>query len=158
MTGSDSGKQTFTVNGRQYDSLEDVPQPYRDSLAALLADTDGDGIPDAFEQGAAVDQTIVHRVESYDVDGTTYASLDDVPEPARSRLRKELTRTGLDPVAHASPTSRIGSPETGALQSSSASPSPIVTRAGWSPRAKLLAALVAVDAIAVAIVAWFLLR
>jgi hypothetical protein len=49
---------SIEVNGVKYDSLDDVPEPYR----SMLADHDADGVPDMF-QGAepqiAVSKTII---------------------------------------------------------------------------------------------------
>lgn len=138
--------QTFEVNGQTYKSLDDVPQPYRDSIAAMLADRDGDGVPDAFQTGASSTH-VVHNVSEFQVDGVSYSSIDDVPESRRADVSDALGR-----LQAAAPGPRS------AVTSSTSGPSPIVTKAGWSGRAKLLAAFMAVDAAIVIAVIWAVTR
>lgn len=82
-----------TVNGTEYDSFEDVPAEQQALLRAAMPDTDGDGVADAFEGDGAAGSHTFHAT-SISSNGQTYASLDDVPEPLRSRLRASAAGTG----------------------------------------------------------------
>lgn len=44
----------LTVNGVEYDSWDDVPEEQRASLARVLPDDAGTGVPDVFEESPAV--------------------------------------------------------------------------------------------------------
>jgi len=144
--------QRFEIDGVRYDSIEDVPQPFRDSIAALIADHDGDGTPDVFQTSSGFHR-LVHHSESYEVDGVTYASIDEIPEPQRSRIRAAVDRQLDLPNPD---TARTSPRATGTTPAGT--PAPIVTRAGWSGRAKLIAAFVAIDAVVAVVVAWSLFR
>ena len=59
--------QKFTVNGRNYDSLDEVPAEYRTAIEKAI-------------DSAPTTSTIT-------INGRTYASVDDVPAPYRALLR-----------------------------------------------------------------------
>ena len=136
----------FEVDGEVYTSLEEIPEPQRSRLRDALADRDGDGTPDVLQQGGASSNMFV-------VDGVRYASIDDVPEPQRAAIAEAFGH--LDhrsasppsgPVARARPA--MGTP----------TPKPIVERAGWSNRTKLLVGFMALDVVAVAVIIWLVAR
>jgi hypothetical protein len=70
---------TYSVNGVEYASLDDVPADMR----RIFEDTDGDGMPDAFEGLANKNVT---RSTRYKVNGVEYDNLDDVPESFRKLI------------------------------------------------------------------------
>ena len=145
--------QSFELNGQTYQSLDEVPQPFRDSIAALMADRDGNGVPDVFE-GAAEQLHVAHRTsETYEVDGVRYSSLDQVPEPQRSAVRQALERHGSSTIDDETmrPMERYPS-------SAPIAPNPIITPAGRSGRWKLLASFIAIDAIVILLAIWLLSR
>jgi hypothetical protein len=113
-----------------------------------MADRDGDGVPDVFDHPAQ-SHSVVHHSESYDVDGVTYASIDEIPEPQRSMVRDALGQS-------AAPTPP--SPATIPADQGAVSPSPIITPAGWSKRTKLFAAMIAIDVVVAIVVLWLVLR
>ena len=142
--------QRFEIDGVVYESIDDVPPAFRDSIAALMADHDANGVPDVFEGGITTRST-VHRTASYEIDGVAYESIDDIPEPQRSQVRQALARADLHAPTPPAPVAR-------SVPSPTAPHSPIVRSAGWSSRTKLLVAFVAVDLIALAVIAWLALR
>ena len=146
-------EQRFEVDGVVYTSLDDVPQPHRDTIAAMLADRDGNGVPDVFDGEPGV-QRVVHDTSVIEVDGVRYASIDDVPEPQRSLVREALAAPS--PHEPGPSTTSMVPPPTASL--GAPTPSPIVRSAGWSNRTKLIAAFVAIDVIAIAAVVWFVAR
>lgn len=145
----------YEIDGVTYESLDDVPQPYRDSIARLMADGDGDGVPDVFDRPGS--HGVVHRSESYEVDGVTYSSIDEIPEPQRSMVRRALA-DAAPPERPAVPPSRSPAPAGRAVDATAAPPSPIVTGAGWSKRTKLFAGMIALDVVVAGVVLWFVLR
>ena len=89
----------ISLNGVEYDSWDDLPPEIRRQLADVpqLRDTDHDGVPDGL--AALVEQarsdpagghgsTTIRTTSSVTVDGRTYGSLDDVPEPLRAALER----------------------------------------------------------------------
>ncbi len=158
-------EQTFEVNGQVYRSLDEVPQPLRDSLAAMLADRDGDGVPDLFEGGSNQVIRTTSSTQIFEVDGVEYSSIDEVPEADRARVAAAFERLTVEAGHEAGRPPTVPSvpavstvPSVTAAPGRSAAPPPIVTRAGWSGRARLLLAFMAVDAVAVAVVLWIVLR
>lgn len=153
-------EQTFEVNGQVYRSLDEVPQPLRDSLAAMLADRDGDGVPDLFEGGSNQVIRTTSSTQVFEVDGVAYSSIDEVPEADRARVAAAFER--LSTQASGSPAARHGEGHTPSAPATGRSVAPppqaIVTKAGWSGRTKMLLAFMAVDAVAVAVIVWLLTR
>lgn len=100
------GTMEIFINGKRYTSLEEVPP----QLRALVADANGNGLPDAFEgliaqaqAGSAQDSPGVASIStsSYVVDGKSYASAADLPPEARQAL--EAAGLHLGPVPEATP-------------------------------------------------------
>ena len=83
----------ITVDGKTYASVEEMPadvrREYEETIGRLLADRDGNGVPDVFESGT-VEGADVARVtttsEVYEINGRRYDSLDDVPPEFREML------------------------------------------------------------------------
>lgn len=146
--GSRSGSR-IVVNGKVFDSLESVPPELRAAVTELFADRDGDGWPDVLGSVAA---TRFERVTStFEVDGRTYGSLDEVPEPHRSRLRERLAELPEAAAVLGRDSTRVGAARSGGAHT-------IVTSARWSRRGRLLAALVMVDVVVAVGVIWWLVR
>ncbi len=150
-------RQSITVNGVTYKSLDDVPEPERSQVRGLLADEDGDGIPDIVqgrhpELGGDTVASVTIETSEFVVDGVTYDSLDDVPEPQRSLIHRELE--GALPDRAVAAGARSSATPAGAMSSHA----PVVSRAGWSNRSKLLAAFVVVDLAVLALVVVVLTR
>lgn len=78
------------INGKQYDSLADVPSQFR----TFFEDKDGDGCPDwvqnnmasmqGFASANSLEMTTVNGVTTYKVDDRQYNSLDEMPEEHRA--------------------------------------------------------------------------
>ena len=102
----------ITVNGREYDSLEQMPPEtrrlYQDALQRLGPDRDGNGIPDRIEaQGAGGPRAIVEN--QIVLNGESYSSVEEMPahvrllyENAMKRVRRgpglgaEVTKEGFE--------------------------------------------------------------
>lgn len=78
------------INGQRYDSIDDVPP----QLRGLIADADGDGLPDAFEdliaqarssQSPGEASTTLVQTATFTVDGEP-VSADRLPAAAREAL------------------------------------------------------------------------
>lgn len=82
-------KTTYTVNGKSYDRLEDVPQPHRDTIAKLLEDKNQDGVPDVFDDGAG------NRVETKIVTTHESSTIRDL-NTGRNIFEDELVRKFTD--------------------------------------------------------------
>ena len=65
----------YTVNGREYASLDEVPEAFR----KLLEDKDADGVPDLLQKLGA--RTVVSR--TWWINGKTYHHLEDIPPELR---------------------------------------------------------------------------
>lgn len=81
----------IVINGKAYDSPDDMPPDVRqiwESLGGLLADRDGDGVPDIAEHAGQV----VHAATTFVVDGKAYQSLDELPSEARQRYEQAMAR------------------------------------------------------------------
>ncbi len=95
----------YIVNGREYDSLDELPEPLR----KLLEDRDGDGRPDLFEgklaelQGAfgkgacksiemrsvsSIEMRTVNGVTTYRVGDREYGSLEEMPPEHRALFER----------------------------------------------------------------------
>lgn len=154
MVDRNTDRQRFEVNGQTYQSLDEVPQPYRDSIASLMADRDGNGVPDIVEAGGTTHHVVHQSSESYDIDGVHYASIDEIPEPQRTAVRDALGRhDSTPPSAHAP-----ARPPTFSQPVPAVRPQAIITPARGSRRARLLAAFIAVDAVVAALIVWLLVR
>lgn len=153
--------QRFVVNGVTYTSLDEVPQPDRDSLAALLADADGDGVPDIV-QGRDASGSVAYRLsqlaETIEVDGVVYETLDDIPEPRRSQVRDAMARQKIDVPPAATSRRPDPTPMRSPTPAPAPVPAPIITEAGPSSRTKLLMAFIAIDVAIAAAVIWFVAR
>jgi hypothetical protein len=81
------------VDGRTYSSVEEMPaavrQKYEATLGRLLADRDGNGVPDVFEAGTVGGAGVSHVTRAttvYKTNGREFTSLDDVPPEFRALL------------------------------------------------------------------------
>lgn len=93
----------YTFDGHEYESLDDLPGPFR----KLLEDRDRDGCPDWIQDHAAapgsarssrtIEMTTVNGVTTYKVDGRQYDSLEAMPEELRS-LFEDRNEDGLPDV------------------------------------------------------------
>ena len=85
----------FTVNGVDYERLEDVPAEHRhlpadkngngmpDFADNILADKDGNGVPDILGQGSGNVEVTRSVTQKYIVNGKEYSSLDEMPPEVR---------------------------------------------------------------------------
>jgi hypothetical protein len=90
----------ITVNGKEYRGVEEMPPEVRRQYAramSMLADKDGNGVPDILEGGASITSTtfdhagdalITTEVTKSDVvvNGQRYARLEDVPAELRELI------------------------------------------------------------------------
>jgi hypothetical protein len=84
---------TINFNGQEYDSPDDMPPDVRrlyDLANQMLADKDGDGVPDLFGQVAGTTQANVVQTTQFVVDGKIYTSLDDLPAEARQKYEQAM--------------------------------------------------------------------
>lgn len=87
-------------NGKTYNDINDMPADERkayDQMSSIFLDKDGNGIPDFMEGNIAMN-VMNASASGYMVNGKTYASLDDMPEDMRSKMRSAfdaLANAGL---------------------------------------------------------------
>lgn len=132
-------EQEFVINGRTYRSIDQVPPQYRALATQMFADADGDGMPDVLESGAST--TRAGSSTTFRVDGRTYRSIDDVPEPHRSGMRAAFTAPNPEP--------RRDQPAT-------ADGTALARPARMSSRAKLILGFVLIDAVITLGIIWWL--
>jgi len=141
----------ITVNGREYASIDEMPPDVREQYRRamnLLADRDGNGVPDILERGGVnvtsdgravnVSSVVSSRIV---VNGQEYTRWDDVPADVRAAMQ----RAGVKPNA---------------LQASASSsqfvsedpPGGLTIRVSWSTILTLLVAAT------VTLVAWLIYR
>jgi hypothetical protein len=78
----------ITVNGKDYESWDDVPAEVRKLVGNTLPDTDGDGVPDLMEgHGTLPTGSSTFTSTSIVVDGKTYNSIDEIPADVRATLQ-----------------------------------------------------------------------
>lgn len=83
---------TIVFNGQEYESIDAMPAEIRrlyEQVAGMLADADGDGMPDAFQQTM---QAQVMTASQYVVDGQVYHRLEDLPPEARRRYEQAMAQ------------------------------------------------------------------
>ena len=91
---------TIIFNGKTYNDISDMPADERqayDQMSSIFLDKDGNGIPDFMEGNIAM-SVMNASTSGFVVNGKTYASLDDMPEDMRSKMRSAfdtLASTGL---------------------------------------------------------------
>jgi hypothetical protein len=91
---------TIIFNGKTYNDINDMPADERrayDQMSSIFLDKDGNGIPDFMEGNIAM-SVMNASASGFVVNGKTYASLDDMPEDMRSKMRSAfdtLANTGL---------------------------------------------------------------
>jgi hypothetical protein len=96
----------INVNGREYKSIDEMPPDVREQYTkamSMLADKDGNGVPDIFERGnvsvsSEDDERFVTSVQTesrYVINGKHYSRLEDVPPETRKLLRNPSTATKI---------------------------------------------------------------
>ncbi|MFL5807834.1 MAG: hypothetical protein ACJ8CR_39650 [Roseiflexaceae bacterium] len=83
----------INFNGQEYDSPDAMPPDVRrlyELANQMLADQDGDGVPDLFGQVAGTSQANVIQTTQFVVDGKVYTSLDELPAEARQKYEQAL--------------------------------------------------------------------
>jgi hypothetical protein len=90
----------ITVNGQEYSSIDQMPddvrREYQKSLE-LLADRNGNGVPDALEgrvAGASLGRGVITTIRhsSIHINGQSYGSMDEVPPEVRTAYQKALSK------------------------------------------------------------------
>lgn len=87
-------------NGKTYNDINDMPADERkayDQMSSIFLDKDGNGIPDFMEGNIAMN-VMNASTSGYMVNGKTYASLDNMPEDMRRKMRSAfdaLANAGL---------------------------------------------------------------
>jgi hypothetical protein len=124
----------ITVNGVEYHSVEEMPPEVRaeyDRMMSLLADRDGDGVPDVLQSQLTHESTrstksinligSVSKVSTISVNGKQYDRLKDVPPELRQLIdRARASRTAKTTIIETRKTSPIisvtdGSSESGGI-------------------------------------------
>lgn len=137
----------ITVNGVEYRSVDEMPPDVRqqyDRAMKILADRDGNGVPDIRQgkapSGQASDAgdvknvvTTVTRTSRYFINGREYQRLEDIPADLRAMLGRAGAKPRIDP------------------DTSARSDSAITLRLSWSTLFALLAA-----AAATALIVWLI--
>ena len=83
-----------------------VRSKYEATVGRLLADRDGNGVPDVFEARNVEGADVAHVTTTttvYEINGRRYASLEEVPPEFRSLLDRLHPRASHDPFAPAPP-------------------------------------------------------
>jgi len=85
----------YLVNGREYDSLEEVPPEYR----SIFEDKDNDGVPDIAQSGGGTFETHVSTntfemtttdgITTYTVGDQQYHSLEEMPPEYRAMFEDQ---------------------------------------------------------------------
>lgn len=94
----------ITFNGREYDSIEELPPEARQAyqqLQSAFADQDRNGIPDIFEGGKPANITtssMTVNQQSFVVDGQTYTTADDLPPEARAAYQNAMQTLTNQPL------------------------------------------------------------
>lgn len=120
-------ERKIIVNGQEYASVEAMPPEARrlyEQTSHLLADRDGDGIPDIAQGGGTPSESTTVVTTQFVVDGRAYASLADLPPAARARYEAAMRRldadgNGVPDLLEAGPT-----PASSGVPSRPATPSP----------------------------------
>lgn len=159
----------ITVNGREYASVADMPPEVRqqyERAMSVLADKDGNGVPDVLEGLGAVESrtfdddgnaVVSSEVTSshYVINGKSYARLEDVPAELRELIRR-ATAGSLE--SSEQPAARelsfnVGARSTRHLPLNETGGGGITIRLTWP----LLFAVLTVALIAL-VIAWFVTR
>lgn len=92
---SQTSQTRITINGKTYGSIEEMPADVRRKYAeamSVLADRDGNGVPDAIE-GDSPDPNVISHVTTSErifVNGREYGSWDEVPPELRGLMSNGL--------------------------------------------------------------------
>ncbi|MBN8655454.1 MAG: hypothetical protein J0M11_06930 [Anaerolineae bacterium] len=91
---------TIIFNGKTYNNINDMPADERqayDQMSSIFLDKDGNGIPDFMEGNIAMN-VMNASTSGFVINSKTYASLDDMPEDTRNKMRSAfdaLANAGL---------------------------------------------------------------
>ena len=96
----------ITVNGKTYKSVDEMPpdvrRQYEEAMQTMMADRDGNGVPDILEHpGAATGITSsfgTKHVEHISVNGKTYNRLEDVPPEFRDAITRAMSSQTTTPT------------------------------------------------------------
>jgi hypothetical protein len=161
---------TINFNGQEYDSPDAMPPEVRrlyEMANQMLADKDGDGVPDLFGQGTGTAQANVIQTTQFVVDGKVYTSLDDLPAEARQKYEQTMgqwdaNRNGIPDMLEggmfgAAPQAPATPPATQQAQPSSM-PLPTVVSSDSLPLGARLLIAGLVVALLIAVAALFLMN
>jgi len=90
----------LTFNGKTYNSIEEMPANERqafEKVSALLADKNGNGIPD-FLEGDIAQKVLTAYSGNITINGQEYHSLEELPNDTKDRIRSAfgmLAKMGL---------------------------------------------------------------
>jgi hypothetical protein len=158
---------TINFNGQEYDNPDAMPPDVRrlyDLANQMLADKDGDGVPDIFGQGTGTMQTNVVQTQQFVVDGKVYSSLDELPAEARQKYEQTMgqwdaNRNGIPDMLEGGMfgvTTQVSStPPVQPASTPQPTPMPELTQVvgdSLSPGAKLLIAALVVLLLAAAVI------
>lgn len=157
----------ISFNGHEYDSPEAMPPDVRrlyEMAAGLLADKDGNGMPDIFEGAAAGNSAFVAHTTQFSVDGKLYSSLEELPPEARQKYEQAMKRFNVnsDGVPDPMAAGMFGAPPASATPASSPSvpstPQVTVIGEGGSLPPAWIAAIAVIVLLAAAVVYLLLTR
>lgn len=80
---------TIVFHGKTYNSVDEMPENVREAykhLMNIFVDKNGNGIPD-FLEGDAAQNVITAFSGNFNVNGTTYNNVDELPEEMRTRVQ-----------------------------------------------------------------------
>jgi hypothetical protein len=157
--------QKISFNGKEYDSLDEMPLAERrayEQLLSIFVDKDQNGVPDILE-GDIVRNILKASTATVIVDGQPVSSLESLPPEARARYErgmKTLQALGLIPQAPSTPPPGPA-PQWDASDSIRPSapliPTSSVHQEDRAPRAVILVIILLILLIGLAGVAFFLL-
>ena len=92
----------ITVNGKTYSNVDEMPpdvrRQYEQGMRSMMADRDGDGVPDILEHPRSSGSTAsvsVNKFQHITVNGKSYERLEDVPAEFRDVIAKALNNPKL---------------------------------------------------------------
>jgi hypothetical protein len=84
--------QRIIINGQEFDSPDALPPDLRRIYDRMMADRDGNGVPDVFEkaQSTGGGEAVTHH--EVVIDSKTFTRLEDIPPELRGKVQQAFGR------------------------------------------------------------------